>query len=317
MESYKRPLVILTGPTAVGKSDLSIGLAKALEGEILSADSMQVYRGMDIGTAKMTREQMRGVPHYLIDELEPWEEFSVAEFQRRCKGYMEEIYQRNKLPIIVGGTGFYIQSILYDIDFTKKEGDGLYRRELEEYVRIHGSEALHRELAKVDAVSAESIHPNNTKRVIRALEYYHQTGEKISLHNRSQRQKESPYSFLYYVLSLPRPVLYDRINQRVDVMREQGLVEEVERLRQAGCTREMVSMQGLGYKEVLAALAGEMTMEEAFEKIKQETRHFAKRQFTWFRRERNVTWLEKEKFPDEGALLVHCQEEIHRKLLHY
>lgn len=311
----KKPLVILTGPTAVGKSALSIGLAKALGGEILSADSMQIYRGMDIGTAKITREQMQGVPHYLIDELDPWEEFSVVDFQQRCKVYMEKIYQKDKIPIIVGGTGFYIQSVLYDIDFTKQEGDCSYRREMEAYAKLHGCLALHQKLARVDAASAKAIHPNNTKRVIRALEYYHQTGEKISQHNSSQRQKESPYSFLYYVLSLPRPVLYDRINQRVDLMREQGLVKEVERLRQAGCTRSMVSMQGLGYKEILAALDGEMTMEDAFEKIKQETRHFAKRQFTWFRRERDVTWLEKERFSDERVLLAYCQEEIRQKLL--
>lgn len=310
----KKPLVILTGPTAVGKSALSIGLAKAIDGEIISADSMQVYRGMDIGTAKITEEQMQGVPHHLIDELAPWEEFNVVEFQQRCKSYMEEIYLRGRIPIIVGGTGFYIQSVLYDIDFTENEADTAYRRELEELAGRCGGPALHRELAKVDQASADTIHPNNIKRMIRALEYYHQTGEKISDHNRVQRQKESPYQFLYYVLSLPRPILYDRIDRRVDEMREQGLVEEVKRLRQSGCTRDMVSMQGLGYKEILAALDGEMTLEEAFEKIKLETRHFAKRQFTWFRRERDVTWLEKEQFADENALMEHCREEIKRKL---
>lgn len=313
----KKPLIILTGPTAVGKSALSIGLAKAVNGEIISADSMQVYRGMDIGTAKITKKEMQGVPHYLIDEMDPWDEFNVVVFQQRCKACMEKIYQKNKIPIIVGGTGFYIQSVLYDIDFTKNESDSVYRRRLEEFAKIHGSQALHQELAKVDPSSADTIHPNNIKRVIRALEYYQQTGKKISEHNEAQRQKSSPYHFVYYVLSLPRPILYDRINRRVDLMRKQGLVEEVMRLKQAGCTREMVSMQGLGYKEILAAMDGESSMDEAFEQIKLETRHFAKRQFTWFRREREVTWLEKEKFSSEEELLDFCKQDIEKKLMRY
>lgn len=309
----KRPLVILTGPTAVGKTALSIGMAKAVGGEILSADSMQVYKGMDIGTAKITREQMQGVPHHLIDILEPDQEFNVMLFQQYCTQCMEQIYQRGKLPIIVGGTGFYIQSVLYDIDFTKEAADSAYREELEDFARAHGKEALHSRLAQVDPESAASIPPGNMKRVIRALEYFHQTGEKISEHNKTQRQKESPYEFLYYVLSLPRPVLYQRIEQRVDQMREEGLVEEVQRLRQAGCHRGMVSMQGLGYKEILSALDGEISMEQAFDKIKQETRHFAKRQLTWFRREREVTWLHKEEFGDDEALLEHCKRELRQK----
>lgn len=311
----KKPLIILTGPTAVGKSALSVNLAKAVDGEIISADSMQVYRYMDIGTAKITEEEMQGIPHYLIDEMDPWDEFNVVVFQQRCKACMEKIYQKNKIPIIVGGTGFYIQSVLYDIDFTENDSDPVYRRRLEEFAKIHGSQLLHQELAKVDPASADTIHPNNVKRVIRALEYYQQTGEKISEHNEVQRQKISPYRFVYYVLSLPRPVLYDRINRRVDLMREQGLVEEVMRLKQAGCTRDMVSMQGLGYKEILAALDGESSIDEAFEQIKLETRHFAKRQFTWFRREREVTWLEKEKFSGEEELLAFCKQEIQEKLM--
>lgn len=313
----KKPLIILTGPTAVGKSALSIGLAKAVDGEIISADSMQVYRNMDIGTAKITKEEMQGVPHYLIDEMDPWDEFNVVVFQQRCKACMEKIYQKNKIPIIVGGTGFYIQSVLYDIDFTKNESDSIYRSRLEAFVKIHGRQALHQELAKVDPASADTIHPNNVKRVIRALEYYQQTGEKISEHNEAQRQKISPYRFVYYVLSLSRPVLYDRINRRVDLMREKGLVGEVMRLKQAGCTRDMVSMQGLGYKEILAALDGESSIDEAFEQIKLETRHFAKRQFTWFRREREVTWLEKEKFSSEEELLDFCKQDIEKKLMRY
>lgn len=313
LKEKKRPLIILTGPTAVGKTALSIGLAKAVGGEIISADSMQVYKGMDIGTAKIAPEEMDGVPHYLVDELEPREEFNVVVFQKLCKQYMEQIYAKGKIPIIVGGTGFYIQSVLYDIDFTENEADTSYRQMLERKAEDEGAEVLHQELAKVDQESAEQIHPNNVKKVIRALEYYHQTGQKISEHNETQRQKESPYDFIYYVLSLPREILYDRINKRVDLMRQEGLEEEVKRLEERGCTREMVSMQGLGYKEILDAFTGKCTMDEAFDKIKLETRHFAKRQFTWFRRERTVTWLDKEKYDGEDALLAHCVEEIRER----
>lgn len=302
----KKPLLILTGPTAAGKTDLSLGLAKALNGEIISADSMQVYRHMDIGTAKIKKEQMQGIPHYLIDELEPWEEFNVAIFQARCKKYIEEIYAKGKLPILPGGTGFYIQSVLYDVDFEKTEADEPYRRKLMAFAKEQGNKALHEMLAKVDKASAEAIHPNNIKRVIRALEYYKQTGKKISEHNEKQQKKTAEYDFRYYVLSLPREILYERINQRVDLMREEGLVEEVKKLLAMGCTKEMVSMQGLGYKEIVTALEGEDTLEAAFEKIKQETRHFAKRQFTWFKRERDVTWIYKEQFQSEEELLLYC-----------
>lgn len=311
----KRPLIILTGPTAVGKTALSIGLAKALNGEIISADSMQVYRHMDIGTAKIKPEEMQGIRHYLIDEYEPSEEFNVAVFQARCKECMEEIYAKGKVPILVGGTGFYIQSVLYSVDFEETDTDYKYREKLAVFAKEHGNEALHAELAKVDGESAKAIHPNNVKRVIRALEYYNQTGKKISEHNKEQQKKDANYDFRYYVLSLPREILYDRINKRVDVMREEGLVIEVQRLLAMGCTKDMVSMQGLGYKEIIDALEGNDTMEHAFERIKQETRHFAKRQFTWFRRERDVTWLCKEEFDSEDALLAYCIEDCKNKIL--
>lgn len=302
----KKPLIILTGPTAVGKTALSIGLAKELNGEIISADSMQVYRYMDIGTAKIKPQEMQGVRHYLIDEYDPWEEFNVAVFQKKCKEYIRKIYEKGKVPILVGGTGFYIQSVLYSVDFDETENDMVYRRQLEEFAKIHGAAALHEQLAGIDSASAEAIHPNNVKRVIRAMEYYRQTGKRISEHNEEQHKKESEYDFRYYVLSLPREVLYERINRRVEQMKEEGLVKEVEGLLEMGCRRDMVSMQGIGYKEIIAALEGHDTTEHAFERIKQETRHFAKRQFTWFRREREVTWVPKETFPDERAILDYC-----------
>ncbi len=287
----KRPLIILTGPTAVGKTDLSIRLAKAVGGEIISADSMQVYRHMDIGSAKVTSGEMDGVPHHLIDVLDPTEDFNVVIFQQMAKKALEEIYSRGKIPIVAGGTGFYIQALLYDIDFKENpEGDRI-RQELEALAEERGAEYLHRMLEEVDPESAEAIHSNNVKRVIRALEYFRQTGEKISLHNEQERQKESPYNFLYFVVNTERSLLYERIDRRVDQMMEQGLVDEVKGLRDMGCCRGMVSMQGLGYKEILDYLNGDCTLEEAVYILKRDTRHFAKRQITWFKRERDVRWL--------------------------
>lgn len=291
MNMKKRPLIILTGPTAVGKTDLSIRLARAVGGEIISADSMQVYRHMDIGSAKVTPEEMGGIPHHLIDVLDPTEDFNVVIFQQMAKKALEEINSHGKIPIVAGGTGFYIQALLYDIDFRENpEGDKI-RRELEALAEEKGAEHLHRMLEAVDPESAEAIHSNNVKRVIRALEYFRQTGEKISLHNEQERQKESPYNFLYFVVNTERSLLYERIDRRVDQMMEQGLVDEVKRLQDMGCRRGMVSMQGLGYKEMLDYLNGVCSLEEAVYILKRDTRHFAKRQITWFKREREVLWL--------------------------
>lgn len=290
------PLVILTGPTAVGKTSLSVELAKRINGEIISADSMQVYRGMDIGSAKITKEEMQGVPHYLIDEFDPSEEFHVVRFQEYAKRYIKSIHSRGKIPILVGGTGFYIQAVLYDIDFTENGGDSTYRTFLEEKARTEGCHVLHEMLRSVDPASADAIHENNVKRVIRALEFYKETGQKISEHNEAERQKASPYQFAYFVLNDDRAVLYDRIDRRVDLMLEQGLVEEVRALQQKGYTRDMVSMQGLGYKEILDYLNGAITLEEAVRIIKRDTRHFAKRQITWFKREKEVIWLNRPDF---------------------
>lgn len=289
----KKPLIILTGPTAVGKTAASIGLAKAVNGEIISADSMQVYRTMDIGSAKITLEEMDGVPHHLVDVLEPEEEFNVVRFQQMAKDAMEGIYKRGRIPVIVGGTGFYIQAVLYDIDFTESDGNPAYRRELEQAAAEKGPEYLHEQLEKIDPRSAEEIHANNVKKVIRALEFYHQTGQKISEHNARQREKSSPYDSAYFVLTDDRAALYDRIDRRVDLMMELGLLDEVRRLKERGVKRESTAMQGLGYKELLAYLDGEYPLDEAVRIIKRDTRHFAKRQLTWFRRERDVIWIDK------------------------
>lgn len=290
----KKPLIILTGPTAVGKTKASIGLAKAVDGEIISADSMQVYRHMDIGSAKIKPEEMEGIPHHLIDVLEPDDEFHVVKFQQLAKKAMREIWERGHIPIVTGGTGFYIQALLYDIDFDENEKEDAYRKELEAYAREHGAEALHEKLALVDPASAEMIHPNNVKRVIRALEFYEQTGKRISEHNETQRQRESPYAFAYFVLTDDRAHLYERIDRRVDQMIEEGLVKEVQALKDKGYTKQLVSMQGLGYKEILDYLDGNCTLEEAIYTIKRDTRHFAKRQLTWFKRERDVIWIDKQ-----------------------
>ncbi len=300
----KKPLIILTGPTAVGKTKASIGLAKAIGGEIISADSMQVYKEMDIGSAKIKPEEMCGVPHYLIDALEPDEEFNVACFQKMAKEAMEQIYANGHVPIVVGGTGFYIQALLYDIDFSKGEEDTTFRMEMEQFAKEHGAQALHEKLRLVDPKSAEDIHANNVKRVIRALEYFHQTGKKISEHNEEERQKESPYEFRYFVLNDIREQLYERIDLRVDQMIEEGLVDEVKALKEKGYTKNMVSMQGLGYKEIFDYLDGACSLEEAVYVIKRDTRHFAKRQITWFKRERDVHWIDKNEYQyDEAKIL--------------
>lgn len=310
----KQPLVILTGPTAVGKTALSIELARRIGGEIISADSMQVYKGMDIGSAKIMPEEMQGIPHYLIDELEPEEPFHVVKFQELAKKYMQEIWAKGKIPILTGGTGFYIQAVLYDIDFTENEEDSSYRQELEMLAKEKGAEYLHQQLAAVDPQSAEQIHANNVKRVIRALEFYKETGTPISLHNEEERQKDSPYNFAYFVLNDDREAIYQRINLRVDKMLEAGLVREVEQLKAKGYTKDMVSMQGLGYKEILDYLEGNCTLEEAVYIIKRDTRHFAKRQITWFKRERDVIWVQKDAYgQNEAAMLDDMLEQLRER----
>ncbi len=307
----KKKLFILTGPTAVGKTKLSIQLAKSLNGEIISADSMQVYEYMDIGSAKIKKEEMQGVPHHMIDILKPWDEFNVVIFQKKCKEIMNGIYERGHVPILVGGTGFYIQSVLYDIDFAETMEDTAYREELQRLCKQNGEEYLHDLLKKIDPVSADLIHRNNIKRVIRALEYFHLTGKCISQHNEEERRKPSAYHSFYFVLNDDRKKLYANIDRRVDEMIAEGLEKEVKALLLMGCRKEMVSMQGLGYKEMISCLSGEYSMEEAIYRIKLETRHFAKRQLTWFKREKDVIWLNKPDFGyEDDKILTYMKEKI-------
>lgn len=310
----KCPMIVLTGPTAVGKTKLSIALAKAVGGEIISADSMQVYRHMDIGSAKISPGEMQGVPHHMIDILEPTEPFNVVIFKQKCEECLEGIYGRGHIPIVTGGTGFYIQALLKDIDFTENEENDQYRSMLENLAKEKGPEHLHDMLALVDPASAEAIHANNIKRIIRALEFHHLTGRPISEHNDQERRKTSAYLSCYFVLSDVRERLYQRVEQRVDEMLEHGFVDEVKRLKEMGCRSDMTSMQGLGYKELLAWLDGEMTYSEAVAQIKLNTRHFAKRQLTWFRREQDVIWINKNEFDyDEERILEYMMNCLNEK----
>ena len=306
-------LVILTGPTAVGKTSLSINLAKAINGEIISADSMQIYKGMDIGTAKIMPEEMDGVTHHLIDVIDPTEDFHVVRFKEMVEAAIEEIYAKGKVPIICGGTGFYIQAILYDIDFTENEIDKSYRESLEKYAAEFGQETLHDKLKAIDPESAESIPAANVKRVIRAIEYYEQTGEKFSVHNATQKEKNSPYNFAYFVLNDDRQLLYNRIDARVDKMIDEGLIDEVKSLVAKGVKKGMTAMDGIGYKELLDYLDGNGSLEDAVELIKKKSRNYAKRQLTWFRREKEVIWLDKTVYTSEDMLLDEILSTLKKK----
>ena len=272
-----KDLIVLTGPTAVGKTSLSIALAKAVDGEIISADSMQVYKYLNIGTAKITEEEKCGIPHFLIDELEPDEEFNVTIFKNKVMGYIEDIKSRGKVPIIVGGTGFYIQSVIYDINFNEYGDDSEVRKKYELMAETIGKSELHKKLALVDREYADSVSENNVKKVVRALTFFEMTGEKLSEHNKRERERSSPFDFAYFVLTMDRKKLYERIDKRVDLMFDMGLVEEVKALMAKGYDKSLVSMQGIGYKEVIDYLNGKTSLEECIDIIKRDTRHFAKR----------------------------------------
>ncbi len=301
----KQPLIIITGPTAVGKTALSVETALKLNGEIISADSMQVYRGMDIGTAKIKEEEKKGVPHYLIDIINPDEEFNVTVFKDIAKKCIDDITSRGKIPIIAGGTGFYIQSVLYDVDFTDYDEDkrSEVRMLLEDTLEEKGIDFMYERLQEVDPKYAEVIHKNNIRRVLHGLEYNIMTGNRLSEHNEEQRERTSPYNFLYCVLNDDRAKVYGRINKRVDDMLREGLADEVRGLLDAGYSRELQSMQGLGYKEMADYLYGECPYDEAVEIIKRDTRHFAKKQLTWFKRERVTVEVNREALGSEEKIL--------------
>ena len=303
----KQPLLIIAGPTATGKSAAAAELAIRMNGAVISADSMQVYRGMDIGSAKVTEEEMRGVPHYLIDCVDPYESWNVVRFQQKAREAVREIAGSGKLPILCGGTGFYIQALLYDVDFTEMEEDTALRESLQKIAAERGPGALHAMLAEKDPASAAAIHPGNVKRVIRALEFAGGTGQSIAAHNLEQREKEAAYSAVFFVLTMDRKKLYGLIDRRVDIMMEKGLLGEVSSLRDAGIPRDSTAMQGIGYKQLYGYLEGEYSLDEAVRLIKRDTRHFAKRQLTWFRREKDVRWVDIDSFPSREAVWDYMQ----------
>ena len=310
----KTPLVIIAGPTASGKSAAAVELALRMNGEVISADSMQIYRGMDIGTAKVTKEEMRGVRHYLIDCADPDENYNVVLFQQKAREAVQEAVSAQKLPILCGGTGFYIQALLYDIDFTEMEENTSLRSRYEALAAEKGPEALHRILKEKDPASAAAIHPNNVKRVIRALEFAQESGGSIAAHNLAQRERGSAYNSVFFVLTMDRQKLYERIDRRVDLMMEQGLLDEVTRLRDIGIARDSTAMQGIGYKQIYSYLEGDWSLEEAVRLIKRDTRHFAKRQLTWFRREKDVIWVDIDQFDTKEALYDHLQNTAYGML---
>ena len=306
----KNKLIILAGPTASGKTSVSIDLAKKLGGEIISADSMQVYKYMDVGTAKISVEEMQGVKHHLIDVLDPKEDFNIVKFQNMVKCSIEEIVKNGHIPILVGGTGFYIQSVIYDIDFNNEDDNSSVRKKLEEEYDAFGADFMHEKLKKIDIVSAQTIHKNNKKRIIRAIEYFLINNEPISSHNEVQREKKSPYDYRFFVLNPPRDILYERINKRVDIMVENGLVDEVKKLREMGLSTANISMQGIGYKEIIEYLDGLVSLETAIENIKQNTRHMAKRQVTWFKREKDVIYVDPFSFESNDKIVDYMIEKI-------
>ena len=316
VKTEKTPLLIVAGPTASGKSDSAVELALRMNGEVISADSMQVYRGMDIGSAKVTVGEMRGVPHHLIDCADPSENWNVVRFQKEARRAVQDIASRGRLPILCGGTGFYIQALLYDIDFTQMEENTPLRDRLSALAAEKGPEAVHALLLEKDPASAAAIHPNNLKRVIRAIEFMEESGGSIAAHNSQQRERESAYRSVFFVLTMDRARLYERIDRRVDIMMERGLVDEVAGLRAMGIQRDSTSMQGIGYKQIYGYLDGEYDLEEAVRLIKRDTRHFAKRQLTWFKREKDVIWTDLDRFGNRQQMWIHMQTTA-ENIIHY
>lgn len=294
----KKKLAIITGPTASGKTRISIEVAKAISGggEIVSADSMQIYQYMDIGSAKPTAFEMDGIPHHLIDIVRPDEDFSVALFRKHASASIDDILSRNKLPILAGGTGLYINSLTTPVDYTEFSYDASYRNELAALAEEKGNQELHALLKNVDPESYERLFPNDVKRVIRALEVFRHTGKTISEYQRESRKKPIDYELAYIALTMDRQRLYERINHRVDLMFEQGLVEEVQKLALMGYTKDMVAMQGIGYKEIFDYFEGYFDLKELKNIIKQRSRNYAKRQLTWFRRDERIYWINLDTF---------------------
>ena len=299
----KQKVIVICGPTASGKTALSIELAKKINGEIVSCDSMQIYKEMDIGTAKPTKEEMQEIPHYMINTIFPNERYSVADYKKDAKKAIREIIKKGKVPIIVGGTGLYVDSLIYEIEYPDIKFDEKYRQELEEQVRKDGLEKLYNKAKKIDPEAMLKISSNDKKRILRVLEIYKATGKTKTEQERKSREKEPEFYYLVYGLNMPREKLYERINLRVDIMIKQGLIKEVEEIYKK-YNEFPTAMQGLGYKEVVEYLEGHLTKEEMIEKIKQETRRYAKRQMTWFRKNKQTIWLDTENTKQNNLQII-------------
>ncbi len=298
----KDNLVILLGPTAIGKTSTSIELAKSLNGEIISSDSMQIYKYMDIGSAKILNKEKKGIPHYIVDLIDIDEEFSVSDYKIKAEKYIKDINKRDKVPIVTGGTGLYINSLVYDLNFTEVAANENFRRKMEDFVKENGNKALHKKLEIIDVKSAERIHPNDIKRVIRALEIYNETGNTMTYYNKNFRTPVSRYNLAMIGLNMDREALYNRINKRVDNMIDKGLIEEVKSIINMGYDPDLVALQGIGYKEIIMYLEDEISLEESINLIKQKSRNYAKRQLTWFRRDNRIKWFNRDEFNTETEL---------------
>ncbi|MFZ5354203.1 MAG: tRNA (adenosine(37)-N6)-dimethylallyltransferase MiaA [Bacillota bacterium] len=310
-----KKICIIVGPTAVGKTDISLAVAKQLNGEIISADSAQVYKYMNIGTAKITEEEMQGIKHYMLDEVYPDQSFSVAEFRERADMYIDDITEKGKLPLIVGGTGLYINALLNNLDFTPAVGNEAFRQRLSKLAQEMGNEYVHEMLRNVDRPSYERLHPNDLRRVIRALEVYEFTGKTITYFQEESKKLPPRYDFAYIGLTMDRAKLYEKIELRVDKMLEQGLIEEVKKLLDMGYSRELVSMQALGYKEIASYLHGECTLEDAAAILKRDSRHYAKRQLTWFRSDPRIKWFDIDKFCSREDIIENIVKYIAGKII--
>ncbi|NBG88747.1 tRNA (adenosine(37)-N6)-dimethylallyltransferase MiaA [Isachenkonia alkalipeptolytica] len=308
----KKHVIFIVGPTAVGKTSLTIELAKALDGEVIYADSMQIYKEMNIGTAKPSKQEQEGIPHYMIDEIFPDEDFSVADFEVRAKQHIQEILSRGKTPIVSGGTGLYVNALLYDMDFGKSVSNPSFRNTLKEESELYGKDYIYQKLQKVDPKAAEKIHPNNLVKVIRALEINYETGENLG-DFKEDLQLTSEFQPILIGLNRKRKNLYERINLRVDIMIEEGLVKEVKRLLEKGYSKELKAFKGLGYKEIIRYLNGENTLHDAIRILKKNTRRYAKRQITWFKRYDFIKWFLVDRYEKEEVLLNEVLGYIEKK----
>lgn len=299
----KRNLILIVGPTAIGKTSISIELAKRINGEIISADSMQIYKKMNIGTAKVRDEETKGINHYMINEVYPDEEFSVCNFQELAYKYISDIYSKNKIPIVVGGTGLYINSLVYNLDFTEAVSNQKLRDKYYNMAEVYGNEYIHEMLKEVDKKSYNRIHVNDTKRIVRALEVYYETGKPMSENYKKFREPNPDFNIVMIGLNMDRKKLYKRINKRVDMMIDEGLITEVKGLMDEGYTEDLTSIKGLGYKEIIGYINNDYELEEAIEILKRDTRRFAKRQLTWFRRDKRVNWIDVDEYDSKKQIV--------------